>query len=44
VSSLLAGGGRRVTIAHTYDLADAGEALRALVTGHTQGKLAIQVT
>jgi NADPH:quinone reductase len=41
---LLENGTLRVPIQNTYGLDEAGEALRALGTGHTQGKRAIQVT
>jgi len=41
---LLEAGTLRVPIQNTYSLDQAGEALRALGTAHTQGKRAIQVT
>jgi NADPH:quinone reductase-like Zn-dependent oxidoreductase len=40
---LLEAGTLRVPIQHTYGLGQAGEALGALGTEHTQGKRAIQV-
>ncbi len=39
----LADGSLRVPIQHTYDLAQAGDALAALGGTHTQGKLAVRV-
>jgi NADPH:quinone reductase-like Zn-dependent oxidoreductase len=41
---LLEAGILRVPIQHTYGFDQAGEALEALATAHTQGKRAIQVT
>ena len=41
---LLEAGTLRAPIQSTYGLDQAGEALRALGTAHTQGKLGIQVT
>jgi NADPH:quinone reductase len=44
LARLLEAGTLRVPIQQTYELDQAGEALRALATEHTQGKRAIQVT
>ena len=44
IGLLLADGTLRAHVQATYDLAQAGEALGALRTNHTQGKLAIRVT
>jgi NADPH2:quinone reductase len=44
LAQLLEAGALRVPIQQTYELDQAGEALQALGTTHTQGKLAIQVT
>ena len=41
---LLEAGDIRVSIQHSYALEQAGEALEALPSAHTQGKLAIQIT
>jgi NADPH:quinone reductase-like Zn-dependent oxidoreductase len=43
LARLLESGTLRVPIQQTYELDQAGEALRALATEHTQGKRAIQV-
>jgi NADPH:quinone reductase len=43
IAGLLADGTIKVPIQQTYDLAQAPEALGALNSGHTQGKLAIRV-
>ena len=43
LAALLADGSLRIPVQATYDLAHAPEALTALATTHTQGKLAIQV-
>ena len=43
LARLLDDGTLRVPIQHSYDLALAGEALQALGTEHTRGKLALQV-
>jgi NADPH:quinone reductase-like Zn-dependent oxidoreductase len=43
LARLLDAGDLKVPIQHTYDLARAGEALQALGTAHTQGKLAIHI-
>jgi NADPH:quinone reductase len=40
---VLADGTRRVPIQETYDFAQAPDALTALATTHTQGKLAIRI-
>jgi NADPH:quinone reductase len=44
LGQLLGAGTLRVPIQSTYDLDQAGEALRAFGSAHTQGKLGIQVT
>jgi NADPH:quinone reductase len=44
LAGLLAGGSLRVPVQATYDLAHAPDALTALPTTHTQGKLVIHVT
>ena len=43
IARLVAEGALRVPIQATYDLAQAGDALVALGTSHTQGKLALRV-
>ena len=43
LARLLADGALRVHIQDTYELAQAPDALTALATTHTQGKLAIRV-
>jgi NADPH2:quinone reductase len=43
LAGLLADGTLRVPVQATYELADAPEALTALATTHTQGKLAIRI-
>ncbi len=43
LAGLLAGGTLRVPIQATYELAEAPDALTALATTHTQGKLAIRI-
>jgi NADPH:quinone reductase-like Zn-dependent oxidoreductase len=43
LGQLLARGTLRVPIQRRYDLADAAEALQALGTTHTQGKLALRI-
>jgi NADPH:quinone reductase-like Zn-dependent oxidoreductase len=43
LAQLLDAGALRVPIQHTYPLEQAGTALDALPTTHTQGKLAITV-
>jgi NADPH2:quinone reductase len=43
LASLLADGTLRVPVQETYELAQAPDALTALATAHTQGKLAIRV-
>jgi NADPH:quinone reductase-like Zn-dependent oxidoreductase len=43
IARLVAEGALRVPIQATYDLAQAGDALDALGTSHTQGKLALRV-
>jgi NADPH:quinone reductase-like Zn-dependent oxidoreductase len=43
LAQLLDAGGLRVHIQHTYALEDAGRALDALASTHTQGKLAITI-
>jgi NADPH:quinone reductase-like Zn-dependent oxidoreductase len=43
LGQLLASGTLRVPIQRRYDLADAAEALQALGTTHTQGKLALRI-
>ena len=43
VGQLLADGTIKVPIQQTYELAQAPEALGALGSGHTQGKIAIRV-
>jgi NADPH:quinone reductase-like Zn-dependent oxidoreductase len=43
LAQLLDSGILRVPIQHTYGLEQAGEALHALGTTHTQGKLGIEV-
>jgi NADPH:quinone reductase len=43
LSGMLADGTMRVPVQATYDLAEAPDALTALATGHTQGKLAIRM-
>ena len=43
LGQLLAAGTLRVPIQSSYGLDQAGEALRAFATAHTQGKLGIQV-
>jgi NADPH:quinone reductase-like Zn-dependent oxidoreductase len=42
-SQLLDAGTLKVPVQDTYDLQRAGEALQALGTTHTQGKLAIRI-
>jgi NADPH:quinone reductase-like Zn-dependent oxidoreductase len=44
VSQLLDGGTLKVPVQDTYELDRAAEALQALATTHTQGKLAIRVS
>jgi len=44
LARLLDEGALRVPIQRSYDLAQAGEALQALGTTHTQGKLVLEVT
>jgi NADPH:quinone reductase-like Zn-dependent oxidoreductase len=44
LGQLLDTGTLRVPIQSTYGLDQAGEAIRAFGTAHTQGKLGIQVT
>ena len=43
LAQLLEAGTLKVPIQHTYELDRAGEALQALATTHTQGKLAIKI-
>jgi NADPH:quinone reductase len=43
LGGLLADGTLRIPVQRTYQLAQAPDALAALVAEHTQGKLAIQV-
>jgi NADPH:quinone reductase-like Zn-dependent oxidoreductase len=43
LAGLLADGTLRVPIQATYELAEARDALTALATTHTQGKLAIRI-
>jgi NADPH:quinone reductase len=43
LTALLTDGALRVPVQATYDLAQASEALTALATSHTQGKLAVRV-
>ena len=43
LGALLANGTLRVSVQATYDLAQAPEALTALTSEHTQGKLALRV-
>ncbi len=43
LGALLADGTLRVSVQATYDLAQAPEALTALTSEHTQGKLALRV-
>ncbi len=43
LAALLADGNVRIPVQATYDFAEAPEALTALASTHTQGKLAIQV-
>jgi NADPH:quinone reductase-like Zn-dependent oxidoreductase len=43
VAQLLADGTLKVSVKNTYALDQAPDALQALGTGHTQGKLAIRV-
>ena len=43
VARLLEGGTLKVPVQDTYGLDRAGEALQALGTSHTQGKLAIRI-
>ena len=43
LGALLADGTLRVPVQATYDLAQAPEALTALTSEHTQGKLALRV-
>jgi NADPH:quinone reductase-like Zn-dependent oxidoreductase len=44
LAELLDKGTLRVPLQRLYPLAEAGEALRALATSHTQGKLGIVIT
>jgi len=43
LAGLLADGTLRVSVQETYELANAPDALTALATAHTQGKLAIRI-
>jgi NADPH:quinone reductase len=43
IAQLRADGTIKVPIQQTFDLAQAPEALAALTSGHTQGKLALRV-
>ncbi|HEX2233832.1 MAG TPA: zinc-binding dehydrogenase, partial [Thermoleophilaceae bacterium] len=43
IAQLLADGTIKLPIQQTFDLAQAPEALAALTTGHTQGKIALRV-
>ena len=43
LAGLLADGTLRIPIQATYELAEAADALSALATTHTQGKLGIRV-
>jgi NADPH:quinone reductase-like Zn-dependent oxidoreductase len=43
LGGMLADGTLRLPVQATYDLAEAPEALTALATSHTQGKLAIRI-
>ena len=43
LGGMLADGTLRLPVQATYDLAEAADALNALATSHTQGKLAIRV-
>ena len=43
VAGLLADGSLRVPVQATYELAQAPDALSALATAHTQGKLAVRI-
>ena len=44
LAELLAAGVLRVPIQHSYPLERAGDALQALTTTHTQGKLGLTIT
>jgi NADPH:quinone reductase-like Zn-dependent oxidoreductase len=43
LAALLADGTLRVPVHATYELAQAADALSALATTHTQGKLAVRI-
>jgi NADPH:quinone reductase-like Zn-dependent oxidoreductase len=43
LGALLAEGTLRIPVQRTYELAQAPEALQALTSEHTQGKLAIRI-